>query len=46
MGGSWLGSASDQDRLIWQVLRPDVLEYLGQGSEFWVSPVTGKKMGR
>ena len=45
-GGSWLGSASDQDKLFWQVLRPDVLEYLGQESEFWVSPVTGKKMGR
>ncbi|MFC1688955.1 YkgJ family cysteine cluster protein [Pseudomonadota bacterium] len=45
-GGSWLGSASDQDKLFWQVLRPDVLEYLGQESEFWFSPVTGKKLGR
>ena len=45
-GGSWLGSASDQDKLFWQVLRPDILEYLGQESELWVSPVTGKKMGR
>jgi Fe-S-cluster containining protein len=45
-GDSWLGSASDQDKLVWQVLRPDVLEYLGLESEFWVSPVTGKKMGR
>lgn len=45
-GGSWLGSASDQDKLTWQVLRPDVLEYLGLESELWVSPVTNKKMGR
>lgn len=45
-GDSWLGSATDQDRLFWQVFRPDILEYLGRENELWVSPVTGKTMGR
>ena len=45
-GGAWLGSATDQDRLFWQVFRPDILEYLGHENELWVSPVTGLKMRR
>lgn len=46
-GDDWLGAASEADRLLWLIRRPEVLDHVGGArNELWISPVTGRKMRR
>lgn len=44
--GSGLGSATDQDLLIWETERPEILNYTDFLGDLWISPVTGEEMNR
>lgn len=42
-----LGSATEQDILIWKKKKPEVLDYVCDCcSDLWISPVTGEEMNR